>query len=133
MDVTQLVSILTAALLPSGGVAALFMIRGRRKELEISNLSAVIAKWQEIAEDRKNRAAELKADLDRKDGKIDALYATISEMRDTLDHTRTSLATAEMLICDKTKCTTRTPPFGSGRTYMQHLQELHPDFTKCDN
>lgn len=122
----QIVSIVLAAVVPTGGVAALFTVRGKRKELEISNLSQVIARWQDIAEDRKNRAEELKADLDRRDDKIDRLYRTISELRTDLDHERTARAVASMMVCDRTPCLKRNPPFGQGVEYINRLYGLRP-------
>lgn len=122
----QILSIIAAAVVPTGGVTAWFTVRGKRKELEISNLSQVIARWQDIAEDRSKRAEELKADLDRRDDKIDRLYGTISELRTDLDHERTARAVASMMICDKTKCSDRNPPFGQGIEYLSQFYGLKP-------
>lgn len=122
----QILSIIVAAVVPTGGITTFFLIKGKRTELEISNLSQVIARWQDIAEDRKNRAVELKADLDRRDDKIDRLYGTISELRTDLDLERTARAVASMMICDKTKCGDRNPPFGQGIEHLNRFYGLKP-------
>ena len=79
----------------------------------LDNISKLIDQWQEVANDRKLRADELKSDLDRKDAKIDSLYVEIAKLRGELDHTRTSEAVARMLKCENTACLDRKPPFGS--------------------
>lgn len=124
----QIVSIVIAALIPTGGVTTLFMVRGKRKELEIANLTQVIERWKDIAEDRRKRAEELKTDLDRRDDKIDRLYGTISDLRTDLDHERTARAVASMMICDRTKCGDRNPPYGEGVRHIDLLYGLKPIF-----
>lgn len=128
----QILSIIVAAVVPTGGITTFFLIKGKRTELEISNLSQVIARWQDIAEDRKNRATELKVDLDRRDDKIDRLYGVISELRADLDHERTARAVASMMICNGVKCGDRNPPYGQGVEYINDLYGLKPILPKND-
>ena len=94
-------------------MVTLVTLREKKNAAFLDNISKLIDQWQEVANDRKLRADELKADLDRKDAKIDSLYAEIAKLRGELDHTRTSEAVARMLKCENTACLDRKPPFGS--------------------
>ena len=96
-------------------MVTLVTLREKKNAAFLDNISKLIDQWQEVANDRKLRADELKSDLDRKDAKIDSLYAEIAKLRGELDHTRTSEAVARMLKCEKTACLDRKPPFGSSQ------------------
>ena len=109
---TIIITILTL-LISNGGLVTLVTLREKKNAAFLDNISKLIDQWQEVANDRKLRADELKSDLDRKDAKIDSLYAEIAKLRGELDHTRTSEAVARMLKCENTACLDRKPPFGS--------------------
>nr|DAU14164.1 MAG TPA: hypothetical protein [Caudoviricetes sp.] len=113
MDWTTIIITILTLLISNGGLVTLVTLREKKNAALLDNISKLIDQWQEVANDRKLRADELKSDLDRKDAKIDSLYAEIAKLRGELDHTRTSEAVARMLKCENTACLDRKPPFGS--------------------
>lgn len=113
MDWTTIIITILTLLISNGGLVTLVTLREKKNAAFLDNVSKLIDQWQEVANDRKLRADELKSDLDRKDAKIDSLYAEIAKLRGELDHTRTSEAVARMLKCENTACLDRKPPFGS--------------------
>ena len=113
MDWTSILITILTLLISNGGLVTLVTLREKKNAAFLDNISKLIDQWQEVANDRKLRADELKSDLDRKDAKIDSLYAEIAKLRGELDHTRTSEAVARMLKCENTACLDRKPPFGS--------------------
>ena len=112
MDWTTIIITILTLLISNGGLVTLVTLREKKNAAFLDNISKLIDQWQEVANDRKLRADELKSDLDRKDAKIDSLYAEIAKLRGELDHTRTSEAVARMLKCENTACLDRKPPFG---------------------
>lgn len=115
MDWTTIIITILTLLISNGGLVTLVTLKEKKTSAFLDNVTKLIDQWQEVAEERKNRAVELKSDLDKKDAKIDALYVEISKLRNELDHTRTSEAVARMIRCEKTECTQRKPPFGSDK------------------
>ena len=99
MDWTAIIITILTLLISNGGLVTLVTLREKKNAAFLDNISKLIDQWQEVANDRKLRADELKSDLDRKDAKIDSLYAEIAKLRGELDHTRTSEAVARMLKC----------------------------------
>lgn len=102
------------AILTSGTLTTIVTLRDKKMAAALDNVKTVVDQWQEIAEDRKTRAVELKADLDRKEAIIQEQWVEISELRNALDHERTARAVVKMLECKKTGCAEREPPFGEG-------------------
>ena len=113
MDWTTIIITILTLLISNGGLVTLVTLREKKNAAFLDNISKLIDQWQEVANDRKSRADELKTDLDKKDNKIDSLYIEIAKLRSELDHTRTSEAVARMLKCENTACLDRKPPFGS--------------------
>lgn len=113
MDWTTIIVTILTLLISNGGLVTLVTLREKKNAAFLDNVSKLIDQWQEVANDRKLRADELKTDLDRKDAKIDSLYVEIAKLRGELDHTRTSEAVSAMLKCENTACLDRKPPFGS--------------------
>lgn len=113
MDWTTIIITILTLLISNGGLVTLVTLREKKNAAFLDNISKLIDQWQEVVNDRKLRADELKSDLDRKDAKIDSLYAEIAKLHGELDHTRTSEAVARMLKCENTACLDRKPPFGS--------------------
>lgn len=126
MDWTQIITTLIVAAFGGGGLfagvrqLALVSAEKRKQDQEnlkvfIDNTAKLIDQWQEIAEERMHRCAELKADLDKKDGKIEELYKTNSILRNNLDYERTGHAVAEILKCEDMACSDREPPIGKDK------------------
>lgn len=113
-DWLTLLTTFITVLVPTGGLTAIVTLRDKKTAAALDNVKTVVDRWQEIVEDRKTRAEELKADLDRKEEIIQKQWVEISELRNALDHERTARAVAEMLKCKKTSCNDREPPFGEG-------------------
>ena len=113
MDWTTVITTILAALIPTGGVAALFTVRERKTELTLDNMAKINEQWASFSERDELRRKELKEDLERKDRKIDELYSEISKLRNTLDEERTELARASMMRCVRIGCVDRDPPYGT--------------------
>lgn len=114
MDWVSVITALIAALIPTGGLTAIVTLRDKKTAAFLENTRTLIDQWQEVADGRKLRMDELKADLDRKEDVIQQQWKEISELRNELDHTRTDKAVAEVMRCEVTSCTDREPPFGKG-------------------
>ena len=110
MDWTQILITLITILVPTGGFLGLFTIRERKTELMLNNASKLNDGWTALANERQEQQKEQK--LDEKDAKIDELYRINSSLRHKLDDANTAKAVAEVLLCDKTSCVDRNPPFG---------------------
>ena len=123
MDWTSIINTTITGLLAGGGLVTLFTLQDKRYAAMLENITKLIDQWQEIANDRKARAEELKKDLDKKDDKIDALYVELNEVRTQLDHTRTAEAVAKTMRCDKIECLDRKPPFGTQTNNKCHEKE----------
>ena len=67
---TQIILPLLLALIPTGGIVALFTLREKKTELMLENSAKVNKAWQEVADKESARAESLKADLEKKDEKI---------------------------------------------------------------
>lgn len=121
MDWTAILTALIAALVPTGGVTAIVTLRDKKTAAFLENAKTIIDHWMKIAEERTQRAEELKGDLDRKESIIQGQWKEISELRNELDDTRTHRAVAEILKCEKTDCDKRQPPFGQGQQVQCRL------------
>ena len=121
MDWTGIITALIAALIPTGGLTAIVTLRDKKTAAFIANTKEINDHWKGIADDREQRARELKEDLDRKEEIIQEQWREISELRNELDNTRTARAVAELLKCEKTSCTDRQPPFGQGQSVQCKL------------
>ena len=134
MEWTSIITALIAALIPTGGLTAIVTMRDKKTAAFLENVKAITEQWQKMANEYQERIVNLKAELvrkdeiiDRKDGKIEALYHDKDELRQQLDHARTGRAVAELLKCEKTSCTDRIPPFGQGQKVPCKLIESHED------
>jgi predicted RNase H-like nuclease (RuvC/YqgF family) len=123
MDWTQIlvtvISTIGGAIL-GGGFMMWFTRREVKEGKGIENMQKVVESMQKsldakdrIIEEHEVRRAELKADIDKKDGKIEMLLKEKSAIRDENDDLKTNLAVANMLKCKTLKCIDRDPPFGS--------------------
>lgn len=127
MDWTDILTALIAALVPTGGLTAIVTMRDKKTAAFIENTKEINAHWKGIADDREQRARELKEDLDRKEEVIQEQWREISSLRNELDETRTQRAVAELMKCEKTSCTERIPPFGQGQSVQCRLMEKGKD------
>lgn len=123
MDWTQIlvtvISTIGGAIL-GGGFMMWFTRREVKEGKGIENMQKVVESMQKsldakdrIIEEHEVRRAELKADIDKKDEKIELLLKEKSAIRDENDDLKTNLAVANMLKCKTLKCIDRDPPFGS--------------------
>lgn len=114
MNWTDIIIPLISAIIPTGGVTAIFMVKGRKKELEISNLAKVIDELRELVNRYKEEVRELKAVAERKEGYIEELHRQTSALHEKLDKANSRAAVFKILKCAKVDCGLRIPPFGSG-------------------
>ena len=115
MDWTSIITALIAALVPTGGITAIVTLRDKKTAALLENVNSVIGQWEKIADERAKRAAELKADLDKKEEIIQEQWREMLQLRNDLDHERTNRAVAELMRCDITTCKDRKPPFGQAK------------------
>lgn len=123
MEWTSIITVLIAALIPTGGLTAIVTMRDKKTAAFLENVKVLTEQWRRIAEERTHRAEELKTDLDRKETVIQEQWREISQLRNELDDTRTARAVSELLKCEKTSCTDRIPPFGQGQKVQCKLIE----------
>jgi DNA repair exonuclease SbcCD ATPase subunit len=114
MNWTDIIIPLISAIIPTGGVTAIFMVKGRKKELEISNLAKVIDELRELVNRYKEEVRELKAIAERKEEYIEELHRQTSALHEKLDKANSRAAVFKILKCTKVDCGLRIPPFGSG-------------------
>lgn len=131
MEWTQIAIAVIGGLFAGGGLMLIFTRREVKDGKAAENMQRVVDSMQKsldakdrIIEEQEHRREELKADVDKKDAKIDELQREKSsmrdkfeqeksEMRDTIDDLSTKLAVSSMMRCIKLGCAERDPPFGS--------------------
>lgn len=124
MDWTQII----VALISSGAFLGIFLITEKKSAAVLESVdkrsAAAIESaqklgdgYQEIAQSWEHRVEQLQAELDRKNDKIDERDRQISEMSREIDRAHSDEMVARLMICDKTACMKRRPPFGKGPDY----------------
>lgn len=123
MDWTQIIVAAISAvagLLTGGGLMMWFTRKETKEGKALENMQKVLDSMQNtlnakdrIIQEHELRRNELKADIDKKDDKIETLLKEKSVIRDANDDLKTSLAVANLMKCIKLKCYDRDPPFGS--------------------
>lgn len=116
---------LIGGLLTGGGLMMWFTRKETKEGKAVENMQKVVDSMQasldakdRIIQEHEARRQELKADLARKDAKIEQLLEEKSEIRDENDELKTNLAVTTMLKCIKLNCIDRDPPFGSAVNLM---------------
>lgn len=124
MDWTQII----VALISSGAFLGIFLITekksaavlesvDKRSATAIESAQKLGDSYQEIAQSWEHRVEQLQAELDRKNGEISDRDKQISEMSREIDKAHSNETVARLMICDKTACMKRRPPFGKGPDY----------------
>ena len=116
MDWTQIIVNVISLLIPTGGIVAIITAREKKTEMALNNMNKINEQWEGFAAKEEDRRKELKADIDKKDNKIDELHREISRLRNELDNERTERAKADLMKCVRVKCIDRHPPFASSNT-----------------
>ena len=116
MDWSEIIS----AFITTGGFTAMLTIVERKTGMFLENAKEQAEEWKKIIEERNREVTELKEERDRKDCKIDALLKQVSDQSKDLDTSHSETAVAKLMICDKTGCQKRRPPFGRGLDYDFH-------------
>ena len=111
MDWTQIITTVLTLLIPTGGIMAIFTAREKKTEMALNNMNKINEQWAAFSSKEEERRKELKADIDKKDDKIDELHREISRLRNELDNERTERAKADLMKCIRIKCVDRHPPF----------------------
>ena len=111
MDWTQIITTVLTLLIPTGGIMAIFTAREKKTEMALNNMNKINEQWAAFSSKEEERRKELKADIDKKDHKIDELHREISRLRNELDNERTERAKADLMKCIRIKCVDRHPPF----------------------
>ena len=114
MDWTQIITTVLTLLIPTGGIMAIFTAREKKTEMALNNMNKINEQWAAFSSKEEERRKELKADIDKKDDKIDELHRELSRLRNELDNERTERAKADLMKCIRIKCVDRHPPFGEG-------------------
>lgn len=141
MDWTQVI----VALISSGAFLGIFLVTEKKSAAVLESVdkrsSAAIESaqklgdgYQEIAQSWEHRAEQLQNELDRKNDKIDELHRQMSDMSRELDRAHSGETLAKMMICDKTACQKRRPPFGKGVNYdiSNPFTDVDPDTVQGD-
>lgn len=130
MDWSSIVQLITTFLF-GGGILTFVTLKDKKTEAILSNMQKVIDEQREMMKHKKdmyeailNQKDEEIADLrksveraeekaEKKEDKIEEQFRINSSLRHKLDEANTARAVAEVLLCDKSSCTDRNPPFGS--------------------
>lgn len=113
MDWTTIITSLFAAILGGGGIGALFMRKETKKAKQVETEIALAGGMQSRIDSLENTLKQRDVQLDKKDQKIDELYAEIAELRRERDALTTENAVLKVYKCVKVDCQIRMPPFGT--------------------
>lgn len=130
MDWTNIIISFVTLLLGGGGLVAFLTVNAKKYQAMVESVEKTNEQWQHIADERTHRAEELKAELDKKDDKIDELYKEQTRLRKILDNVTTGRAVAELMRCECIDCIKRRPPYGEGLIHKpapREIEEHHPD------
>lgn len=106
MDWNNVIIALITAVLSGGGVATILMLKENKQSKRVDN-------DLKFSEGLQARNKHLEEQLDKKDEKIEALYAEKDELRNECDRLSTENAVLKVYKCVKVGCVDREPPFGS--------------------
>ena len=144
MEIAWLTILINAvvALLSVGGVGWIITAKEDKKQKQLENKAKeqeieehkkdeIIKDWKDIAEERRRRCEELKADSDKKDERLLEKDNLISDLKAKLDDRNTYCAVSELLKCNDLQCGSRKPPFASSvitsdkaiDSYIKNLNE----------
>lgn len=130
MDWTQIIITALTLLFTGGGLVTIVTLNDKKMSAMLENVREVLQsnaetnkRWQEIVAEGTGRRSELKADIAKRDEKIEEKDRKISELQKEkeaalaqVDLLRTKYALSEMMKCDVIGCTDRRPPFGARKT-----------------
>ena len=123
MDWTTIITSIIGALVGGGGIGAWLYRKENKRGKEVENEKSLADGWKVLAEGKQARIATLESTVDRKDEKIDMLYAEIAEMRSTIDDLRTENAVLRVYKCIKVGCEHRQPPFGMSAEIIEAVKQ----------
>ena len=106
MDWSNIIIAVISAVLSGGGVATLLMLKENKQAKRVDNDLKLSQGLQE-----RNKLLEEK--LDKKDIKIEELYAEKDALRNENDRLSTENAVLRVYKCIKVGCAERQPPFGA--------------------
>lgn len=111
MDWTSIIM----TLITSGAFTAIYLLGERKTSAVLDNVGKSIDQWKLIVEEYKREKEAMQADIDRKDKKIDSLYAQIGILKDDKDKLSSKVAYLSVVKCSEVGCIKRQPPFGSNQ------------------
>lgn len=110
MDWANIIIAITGMLFTSGGVVTIVTLKDKKTEAFLNNVTTQMKHWENIANEREGRVGELKADLDKKDEKIEELYDELAEERSKNAELVLRNAKLEFAKCEVNGCLDRRPP-----------------------
>lgn len=126
MDWNNVIIALITAVLSGGGVATILMLKENKQSKRVDN-------DLKFSEGLQARNKHLEEQLDKKDEKIEALYAEKDELRNECDRLSTENAVLKVYKCVKVGCVDREPPFGSFDLDSITVFNPQKDETRGDN
>ena len=115
MDWTSIV----VTLITSGAFTAIYLMGDRKTAAVLDNVGKSIDQWKLIVEEYKKEKEAMQADIDRKDRKVDSLYAQIAVLRDSCDKLSSKVAYLTVVKCTEVGCVKREPPFGANQKTVE--------------
>lgn len=113
MDWTAIIT----STIETGGLAAILIVLVTLTEKKgaamLENAKALANSYKELADEYKQREAQTQAMLRDKEQALLDSNKMNSSLRHSLDDAHTQCAVANLLRCNKTKCTDREPPLGA--------------------
>lgn len=125
---TQIIVPILELLLTMGGLVTIVTLTEKKSSAAIENIKAicdaalenankVTERYERLANEYQEECGKKTVENESLRTKNEELYNTISSLHTELDNVKTERAVATMLICDKSCCTHRRPPYGQGLTY----------------
>lgn len=125
---TQVILPLLELLLSVGGIVTIVTLTEKKSSAAIENIKAisdaaldnankVTERFEKLANEYQEESMKKTQENEELRSKMEAMYNTVGDLHTQLDNVRTERAVASMLICDKSCCTHRRPPYGQGLSY----------------
>lgn len=125
MDWSTIITDILSYLFIGGGLVAVVTLKDKKSEAVLENITRFIensdksnAAWQKLFEESNRETDDLKADLEKKDKKIDELFKAQSLLRDRNDKLSSKVSFLNCVRCTQINCTNRRPPFGSESNFV---------------
>ena len=131
MDWTSIITALIAALIPTGGLLAIFTMTEKKSALMLQNAKELAESYKQLADEYQSREKDTQELLRQKEEELLKQIKMNSGLRHSLDDAHTECAVAKLMYCKNSKCVQRDPPFGKDANLV--VQEMETKTRKRYN